>query len=269
MMKKIIKIALFSFFVFPILNAETIQEHEARINKMEEALKAEVDKLNKRLHAEKASSSKNEQKEYVIHSAASKPSDVDSDSQNEQLKQVLAAVEQLTKKVEDLDAKVNKGSKGKEKKKTIAEPPVVELTPEAEKIREAEGLLEKDPTKAIKLMTAFTEACAGETVAIDAYLVIGKAYMKLAKWDLAEKTADNVLTEEKATVYQQAEGYLLKADAQRQKNDRVSACKTLITLERSNIAMTQEQNEKFQDLIVISDCSSKMDKDKKEEEGEQ
>lgn len=257
-----------SFFVLTssLLFAESVKEHEERINRMEAELKREVALYNERLKTGK-------EPEKVEHKAEL-PASISSDPQiqQEQMKLLLDAVQKLSKEVEDLKKGKNVESKEPsdktQKKKVKAEKPPLDLSLDGQKLREAEALIETDPAKAIAELGKIAEVCTDTPAALDAFLITAKAYMKLGKWDLAIKTTDSILADEKCSVYLQAEAMLLKAKSQNQQNDRKAACKTLYTLERSNIELTAEQNDRYQDLVVASDCSSKLDKDKKEEEGD-
>ncbi|CAO4844812.1 MAG: hypothetical protein FADNKDHG_01335 [Holosporales bacterium] len=246
-----------------LLFAETLKEHEARIERMEAELKKEVALYNERLKTGKEPE-RPVGKEGLPASISSDPQ-----IQQEQMQQVLDAVQRLTKEVEDLKkgkSVVSSDDTDKaQKKKVKAEKPPLDLSLDGQKLREAEALIEKEPQKALDALTKIAEVCTGTSASLDAFLLIVSAYMKLGKWDLAVKTADSILSDEKCSVYMQAQAMLLKAKAQHQKNDRKAACKTLYTLERSNIELTAEQNVLYQDLVVASDCSSKLDKDKKEE----
>lgn len=253
----------FIFLFGSLLFAETLKEQEARIERMEAELKREVTLYNERLKTGK--------EPERLFSSENLPASISSDPQiqQEQMQLLLDAVQRLTKEVQDLKkgktvALSVESDKG-QKKKLKAEKPPVDLSLDGQKLRQAEELIEKEPEKALTELTKIAEVCTGTAASLDAFILIVKSYMKLSKWDLAIKTADSILADEKCSVYLQAEAMLLKAKSQHQKNDRKAACKTLHTLERSNIELTAEQNIFYQNLVVDSDCSSKLDKDKKEE----
>ncbi len=122
-------------------------------------------------------------------------------------------------------------------------------------------IFQDDPSKSIDSFESFARKNKDHPMAVDAHLKIAEAFMKVAKWDLANITLQNILLNDKISVHQNVEALLLLSDSQRSQNDRVNACKTLADLERSNLPMTAEQNIRYQDLIVSSDCASKLDKD--------
>lgn len=129
-------------------------------------------------------------------------------------------------------------------------------------------IFEDDPSKSIDSFESFARKNKDHPMAADAHLKIAEAYIKVAKWDLANITLQNILLNDKISVHQNVEALLLLSDSQRSQNDRVNACKTLADLERSNLPMTAEQNIRYQDLIVSSDCASKLDKDIRDTEKE-
>ena len=139
-----------------------------------------------------------------------------------------------------------------------------------EQFDEALKILDTSPDKAIDYFENFAKRYKNHSMAIDAYLKIAEAYMKMGKWELSIKTLQNIMTIEEISSVQKVEALLLMADSQRNQNDRTSACRSLADLERSNLSLNAEQNERYQKLIVESDCASKLDKDiKKEEEDKQ
>lgn len=122
-------------------------------------------------------------------------------------------------------------------------------------------VFEEDPVKSIENFEIFGRNHKGHPMVVDAHLKIAEAYIKVAKWDLANITLQNILLNDKISIQQNVEALLLLGDSQRNQNDRTSACKTLFDLERSNLPMTAGQNIRYQSLIVSSDCASKLDKD--------
>lgn len=278
---------------------KALKEQAEEIRKKEEELKKAVEEHNKKVKEDferKKSETQKEMpsketlknveeppvKEEKKESSVSDMTPKDIQALKDENKNLKEKVEQLTttiadikndlkdmkdilqKKVQDKPKikgqKLQQDIKKSEQKENTVEPFVKKEFDEIVKI------FEKTPEKSITLFEEFAYEHKRELIAIDAHLKIAEAYMQLAKWDLANRTLQNVLANTKLTVYQNVEALLLLADSQRNQNDREMACKTLADLERSNLPMTDNQNKRYQMLIVASDCSSKLDKDIKNAE---
>ncbi|MBP9752689.1 MAG: hypothetical protein KBD31_02635 [Proteobacteria bacterium] len=191
----------------------------------------------------------------------------------EQVKQLQDTVEKLMKEVSDLKgksaSKKNTTTADATKKAEETDNHIIEFTSAQAQFNEANKWLEKDKHEDIeKAIVGFEEIVqqyCNQPIALSAYVKIGDAYRKIAKWDFSIKNYDYILDQSNASVSQQAEAYLGKAEAERQKNDRVKACKTLDKLERANIPLSKEQNIRYQELVVACDCASKKDKDMKDD----
>ncbi|CAO5683121.1 MAG: hypothetical protein HEEMFOPI_00854 [Holosporales bacterium] len=246
----------------------TLDKHVKEYNKM-----IKDKNLNPKNHDEKCEDIR--KKEEVDKKTESTANVLIPNVVEDQIKQLQDTVEKLAKDVEALKKLVKnpeeKMSSGEATKKAAeTDHHVIEFTAAQAQFNEASKWLGKDEEEDIKKgIVGFKEIAqqyCREPIALNAYVQIAKGYRKLAQWDLAIENYQYVLDQSTATIFQKAESYLGKAEAERQKNDRVKACKTLDALEQSNIPLSKDQNIRYQELIVACDCASKRDKDMKEDQ---
>ncbi|PIZ32670.1 MAG: hypothetical protein COY39_04990 [Alphaproteobacteria bacterium CG_4_10_14_0_8_um_filter_37_21] len=176
---------------------------------------------------------------------------------HEEIRRLTHIVEQLQKDINEL-------------KQPGMTPLKVAISPERKNIQNAfeqaladvKNNVREGITKLVNLMTAHPD----EVLAIEANLQLGNAYNQIGRWDDAYAAFDSVMTDSRTIIPQIIEAKLGMAETQIGKNDRESACMTLIQLEKSNNPMSQLQLDRYQRLLVDYHCSSKMDRDERKKE---
>ena len=126
--------------------------------------------------------------------------------------------------------------------------------------------LKNNEREGISKLVKFLEDYPEEELAIEANLQLGNTYNKIGLWDKAFVTFESVMENRKTIIPQIIEAKLGMAETHIGKNDRESACMTLIKLETSNNPMSEAQLDRYQRLLVDYHCSSKMDRDERKKE---
>jgi tetratricopeptide (TPR) repeat protein len=284
-MKALTILAINMIPIFLFCN-DPIKTKEAEINELEQNLKKKVSEYNNLIAQKHSKTTDSDTQKTETAEKTSKNEDqkklpnhlnISSDPNilQEQVKQLQDTVEKLTHEVKELKENVvlkkKKEIKDATKKTAEEDTHIIEYTSSQAQFNAANAWFEKDTEegykKAIEAFAQVAQENCNHSISYSAYNKIGDAYRKLAKWDEAIKYYNLIIEQDNAKIHHRVDAMLGKADAEREKNDRVMACKTLDSLERSNLPMTQKQKELYQALIVSSDCASKKDHDVKEERG--